>query len=82
MVKISRVNAQDNHHLEVFLQNGCILTIDFSSKLNTTRFSLLDDIEYFRTAFTDGVCVRWNGTVEVSLSELFDIAQKETLAPI
>lgn len=82
MLEIVQVCAKDDYMLTVHLSNGCALVIDFKQKLQTMRFSLLSNEEYFKSASAHGVCVRWNGRLEISLSELFQIVQKDPSAPL
>ena len=76
MSRIVNVTPKDNHCLEVVLDNGNSVMIDFTSRLNTVRFSMLSDKDYFNTVRTDGIFVRWNYHIELSLSEVLELAQK------
>lgn len=76
MNKIVRVTPKDDYCLEVMLANGNSVTIDFSSRLQTVRFSILSDKEYFKMVTTDGNFVRWNYKIEISVNEVFELAQK------
>jgi len=76
MSRIVSVTPKDNHRLEVVLDNGNSVMIDFTSRLNTVRFSMLSDKDYFNTVRTDGIFVRWNYHIELSLSEVLELAQK------
>ena len=76
MSRIVSVTPKDNHCLEVVLNNGNSVMIDFTSRLNTVRFSMLSDKDYFNTVRTDGIFVRWNYHIELSLSEVLELAQK------
>jgi hypothetical protein len=40
------------------------------------RFTLLTDPELFGKAATDGSFIRWGNKVEISMSELFEMARK------
>jgi len=77
MSRIVSVTPKDNHCLEVVLDNGNSVMIDFTSRLNTVRFSILSDQNYFNTVTTDGAFVRWNYKIEISLSEVFELARKQ-----
>jgi hypothetical protein len=37
---------------------------------------MLSDVELFRRATTDGSYIRWNNKVEISVNEVFQLAQK------
>lgn len=76
MSRIVRVTPKDDYCLEVVLDNGNSVTIDFTSRLHTVRFSILSDKDYFNTVTTDGAFVRWNYKIEISVSEVFELAQK------
>ena len=76
MVQIKNVVPLDNHRLEVDLENGSSVTLDFTGRLGTVRFGLLADPEFFCRAETDGTIIKWDNKIEVSASELFQLAQK------
>lgn len=67
---------QDDYRLEVQLDNGSSVTLNLESRLQTVRFGQLADKELFKRAVTDGSYIRWNGKVEISVNELFQLAQK------
>ncbi len=76
MVRIKSVIPKDDYRLEVQLENGSSIILDFSGRLHTVRFGLLDDKAFFRRAATDGDFVRWDNKIEISVSEVFQLAQK------
>lgn len=76
MGRIVSVTPKDDYCLVIELDNGNSVNLDFKSRLHTVRFSMLSDKEYFNTVTTDGTCVRWNYKIEISLSEVFELAQK------
>jgi len=76
MSRIVRVTPKEDYFLEVVLDNGSSVTIDFTGRLHTVRFSILSDKEYFNTVTTDGTFVRWNYKIEISLSEVLEMAQR------
>ncbi|HWQ62406.1 MAG TPA: hypothetical protein VN521_08860 [Negativicutes bacterium] len=76
MSRIRSVTAKDDYRLEAQLDNGSSITLNMKSRLGTVRFGLLADAEFFRRATTDGLFVRWGNMVEISVSELFQLAQK------
>ena len=45
-------------------------------RLKTLRFAFLADPDFFARATTDGRFIRWDDKVEISLTELFQLAQK------
>jgi hypothetical protein len=77
MIRIKNVIPKEGYRLEVQLENGSSVILDFSSRLHTVRFGKLADKEFFRRAETDGDFVRWDSSIEVSVSEVFQLAQKE-----
>jgi len=76
MSRIVSVTPKDNYCLEIVLDNGNSVMIGFKSRLHTVRFSILSDKEYFSTVTTDGSFVRWNYKIEISVNEIFELAQK------
>ena len=76
MSRIVSVTPKDDYCLEIVLDNGNSIIIDFKSRLHTLRFSILSDKEYFNTVTTDGSFVRWNYKIEISVSEIFELAMK------
>ncbi len=79
MVQIKNVMPKENYLLEVQLENGSRVILDFSSRLHTVRFGMLADKDFFQRAVTDGDVVRWDNSIEISASEVFQLAQKERL---
>lgn len=76
MNQIKSIVAKDDYMLEVILENGCSISLNMKSKLKTLRFGMLADKEFFKRATTDGTCIRWDNKIEISLSEVFQMAQK------
>ena len=76
MSKIVKVIPKENYCLEVILDNDSSVNLSLKSRINTIRFEMLADHEFFKKATTDGICVLWEGKIEVSLSEVFQLAQK------
>ncbi len=76
MVQIKSVVPLDGHRLEVGLSNGSSVTVDFTGRLGTVRFGLLNDPAFFRRAETDGTIVKWDNKIEISAAELFQPVQK------
>ena len=73
---IKDVVAKDDYRLEVLLDNGSSVMLNLESRLQTIRFGILSDKELFNTATTDGICIRWGNSIEISLSEVFHLVQK------
>lgn len=76
MVQIKDVVPLEDYRLEVKLENGSSVTLDFTGRLGTVRFGLLADAEFFRRAQTDGTIIKWDDKIELSAGELFQLAQK------
>ncbi|MEA4932482.1 MAG: DUF2442 domain-containing protein [Lawsonibacter sp.] len=76
MSKIIDLVPQEDYRLEVKLDNGSSVILSLKSRLETMRFGILADKELFGRAVTDGSYIRWDNKVEVSLNELFQLAQK------
>ena len=76
MSRIQSIAIKDEYRLEVQLDNGSSITLNLRSRLGTVRFAQLADPAVFATATTDGSFIRWSTFVEISFSELFQLAQK------
>ncbi len=76
MTHIERIAVHENQRLEAHLDNGSTITLNLKPRLKTLRFALLADPEFFARAMTDGRFIRWDDKVEISLTELFQLAQK------
>ncbi len=76
MSQIIKVVPKEDYCLDIILDNGSSIHLSLKSRLGTIRFGMLADTELFKKATTDGICIKWNGKVEISLSEAFQLAQK------
>jgi autonomous glycyl radical cofactor GrcA len=76
MTQIESVIPKDNYNLEIRLNNGNSINLNFISRLSTVRFSMLSDKAFFSSVTTDGTCIRWGTELEISFSEVFQLAQK------
>jgi predicted site-specific integrase-resolvase len=74
--QIKSITAKENYILEVILENGSSINLNMKSRLKTLRFGMLTDEEFFKRATTDGTCINWDNKIEISLSEVFQMAQK------
>lgn len=74
--QIINVVPKEDYCLEIILDNGSSIHLSLKSRLGTIRFGELTDMELFKKATTDGICINWEGKVEISLSEAFQLAQK------
>ena len=76
MSRIISVMPKEDYRLEVQLDNGSSITLNLESRLQTMRFGMLSDKQFFKTATTDGICIRWENKIEISVREVFQLAQK------
>ena len=76
MTQIKNVTSLDEYRLSVDLDNGNSIILDFKSRLNTVRFALLTDTDFFRCVETDGTTIKWGNKIEISVSELFILASQ------
>jgi hypothetical protein len=74
--QIKKVLPLKDYCLEVQLGSGSIIILNMKGRLNTVRFGMLSDEVFFNTVTTDGICLRWGNKIEISLSEVFQLAQK------
>ena len=76
MSQIKSITLKEDYKLEALLDNGSSITLNLKPRLGTVRFGLLADPEFFSRATTDGSFIRWGDRVEISVNELFSLAQK------
>lgn len=76
MSRIINIVPQDDYRLLVQLDNGSSITLNLENRLRTVRFGMLADKALFQQATTDGSYIRWSNKAEISLNELFQLAQK------
>lgn len=76
MSKIINVETKDNFCLHVELENGSSILLNLESRLETVRFGMLADMDFFKSVSTDGNFIRWGDLVEISINEIFQLAQK------
>ena len=76
MSKITGLETLEDYRIEVLLDNGSSVTLNLESRMETIRFGMLADQEFFKRATTDGSFIRWDNKVEISINELFQLAQK------
>ena len=76
MNRIKAVVPKEDYCLEVQLENGSSVILNLESRLQTLRFGMLSDKEFFRKATTNGICISWDDKIEISMSEVFQLAQK------
>ena len=76
MPDIISIRPMDGYFMEVKFSNGSTVILNLEKKLRTVRFSPLRDKGLFQSAATDGNSIRWNELIEISATEVFDIAKK------
>jgi len=76
LVRIIKVTVREHYRLEVLLDNGTIVILNMEPRLNSVRFMALKEQAIFEQAATDGQYIRWGSQVEISLGEVFHLAQK------
>lgn len=76
MSHIKNVIPRKDFKIEVQLDNASTIILNLKDKLETARFGLLSDRSFFSLATTDGNYIKWLDKVEISISELFLMAQK------
>ena len=76
MTTIKSVLPKGDCHLEVLFENGNSVVVNFEGRLKTIRFGLLADPSFFKCATTDGNLVTWNDKIEISASEILEMAKK------
>jgi len=73
---IKSVVPREDYKLKVTMDNGNSLILGMRSKLDTIRFGMLENKEFFDTVTTDGRCIKWQDKIEISVNEIFQMAQK------
>ncbi len=76
MSRIKKVVARAHYCLEILLDNGSSVTLCLENRLQTIRFAVLSDKALFESVDTDGIYIRWGKKVEISIDEVFQLAQK------
>ncbi|NTV89571.1 MAG: DUF2442 domain-containing protein [Clostridiales bacterium] len=75
MPGILSVTPLEGYCMQVDFNNGDSLILDLSNKLATIRFEPLSDKRLFKAAITDGKSIVWNDMIEISTTELFNMAK-------
>jgi len=76
VVRIKAVMPKEDYQIEVMLDNGSSVSLNMKNRLGTVRFRRLADKEFFQKVTTDGSLVLWGDEVEMSISEVFQLARK------
>lgn len=73
---IDKVIPLDGYKVLIELKNGHSIILDFENKLDTLRFSELENKDLFRKVKTDGFTLLWNkGKLKVSIGEILQMLQ-------
>ena len=75
LLRIVKVIAKP-YWLEIFFDNQATVILNMEPRLNSLRFAELKEPAEFEQAVTDGQYIRWGNQVEISVSEIFHLAQK------
>lgn len=75
MPEIVSFETMSNYLLKVSFNNGSTVILNMKPKLNTIRFQQLQDKKMFNSAVTDGYSIRWSELMEISVTEIFEMAQ-------
>jgi hypothetical protein len=71
------VKAISEHQLEILMDTNSFIIFDFGDRLQSIRFSVLQDAELFNTAHTDGFYLVFGKDdepkVKISPSDLMDL---------
>lgn len=78
MSLIQSLTVKEDYLLDVLLDNGSRIVLNLKNRLGTVRFGLLADRDFFgkATVTADGRFIRWDDRLEISVNELFQLAQK------
>lgn len=76
MKPIKSVAAREDFRVEVLLENGSSVILNMKKRLENIRFGRLSDQTFFQKVTTDGIFIQWDSGVEISCSEVFQLAQK------
>ena len=59
MSNIKKVMPKEDFKLEILLDNDSSVILNMKNRINSIRFGMLSDIEFFRCVTTDGKYVGW-----------------------
>ena len=76
MSQIKKVEPMADYLLQVHLDNGSSVMLNMKNRLATIRFGQLSDPNFFKDVTTDGYFIKWRNQIEISISEVFQLAQK------
>ena len=76
MIRIATVIVRKEYLLEVVFDNGTTVILNMAARLGHLRFMALAELAVFEKVSTDGRFIRWGNKAEISLNEVFQMAQK------
>ena len=76
IIRIAKVSARQRYLLEVVFDNGTTVILNMAARLGHLRFMALAELAVFEKVSTDGQFIRWGNKAEISLNEVFQMAQK------
>lgn len=79
MPTILSVRPLEGYKMEINFVNGNSVILNMANKLRTIRFEPLKDKGLFDRAVTDGESIIWNNMIEISTTEVFQLAQGSDL---
>ncbi|WP_027398982.1 DUF2442 domain-containing protein [Anaerovorax odorimutans] len=77
MPKITGLKPVEEYRIEIGFNNGNTIILDLKDKVQTTRFRELMDTNFFQQIKTDGNRIYWGEMTEISVTEIFELAQRE-----
>ena len=75
-MKIIKATPTDDYSITVCFDNSHSVTLDMKKKLQTVRFSGLDNEQTFRAVQTDGKSLHWPGGISMAVSEILELIAK------
>jgi hypothetical protein len=75
---IVKVVPLEDFQIEVFLENGSRVILNMKSRIKTIRFGMLADKDFFQKVTTNGQYILWDNKIEISVTELFQLVQKQS----
>lgn len=73
MPKIMSATAQDNHTMEIELDNHHKIIYDMKSRLQSVRFCDLSDLKHFKSVHVEnGNTLVWDSLCQISIDEIIN----------
>lgn len=74
MSYIKTVVPMKDYRLFMEMESGSNVTVDLSCKLKTIKYAELADMDFFKTAKTDGNYIIWgSGRLRLTVNELMEV---------